>query len=65
MIAEGVLSAVRIVWPFTTNLRWQWEQNAYGQEINYMQSLGHDGVVQKLLQNQAQERQFIFGEPNN
>ena len=50
---------------FDNNLRWQWEQNVYGQEINYMQSLGHDGVVDQLLQNQAQEKQFIFGEPHN
>jgi hypothetical protein len=46
---------------FDPDIRWQWEQNAYGQEINLMQSLGRDDVAKQLGANMEVERRNIFG----
>ena len=46
---------------FDNDLRWQWEQNAYNQEIELAQQLGYDDVVEQLMRNMEQERQNIFG----
>lgn len=48
---------------FDNDLRWQWEQNAYQQEIDYASKLGHDDVVDQLMKNMENERQSIFGPP--
>lgn len=46
---------------FDNDLRWQWEQNAYNQEIDLAQKFGHDDVIKKLTENMELERQNIFG----
>jgi hypothetical protein len=48
---------------FDNGLRWQWEQNAYNQEIGLAKKLGDDDVVEQLLKNMEQERQNIFNGP--
>jgi uncharacterized Zn-binding protein involved in type VI secretion len=50
---------------FDNDLRWQWEQNAYNQEINLARQLGHDDVAQQLMLNMERERQSIFGVEHN
>ncbi|CBM09907.1 PAAR domain-containing protein [Ralstonia solanacearum] len=47
---------------FDSDLRWQWEQNAYNREIELAQQLGHDKVVGQLQKNMELERQSIYGE---
>ncbi|AGH85372.1 hypothetical protein A3768_0634 [Ralstonia solanacearum] len=48
---------------FDSDLRWQWEQNAYNREIELAQQLGHDKVVEQLQKNMESERRSIYGEP--
>lgn len=47
---------------YDSELRWQWEQNAYGKEIAFMKSMGYHHVVKQLQANMAAERAKIFGE---
>lgn len=47
---------------FDNDLRWQFEQNAYGKEIELMQTLERPEVVQQLRANLEAERLKIFGE---
>ena len=42
--------------------RWQMEQNAYGQEIQLMEGLGHSDVADELRANMEAERKYIYGE---
>ncbi len=47
---------------FDNDLRWQFEQNAYGKEIELMKALGYDDLAQKLELNMEIERLKIFGD---
>jgi hypothetical protein len=47
---------------FDNDVRWQFEQNAYGKEIKLMQSLGLEDLAQQLRLNMGAERIKIFGD---
>ncbi|WP_417552249.1 hypothetical protein [Marinomonas fungiae] len=45
-----------------SDLRWQWEQNAYEEEMKLMNSLGYQSVVEQLQRNLEAEKLKIYGE---
>jgi hypothetical protein len=48
---------------FDLDRRWDWEQRAYTQEIEFARSQGREDIAQQLLQNMELERQRIYGIP--